>query len=246
MRRSIVLSAIATIATLTALAGVAAATFHQSSRVALTTHRAGHASGFTARISSTDATAPGAKPKRATRLVIAFPANTHFNLGTSLARACTLSDKQLTKPFGPSCPRRSEIGTGSAMINALPMATVQNVRATVNAYVRGADSLLIVLTGDQKLLPGTPPIIIHATVSGSRLTLRLPHVVYGRGKGKFKSFHGVTAVIASLTLSVPAMGSGTDSLLTAGACTRGRFVVSSRFTYADHSTMRLRSSSRCS
>ena len=240
MRRSIVLLAIATFAA-ASLAGVAIARFHQSSRVALTTDRAGHSTGFTAQLSSTDATAPGAKPKRATRLVIAFPANTRFNLGTSLARACTLSDKQLTKPFGPSCPRSSQIGTGSAMINALPMATVQNVRAKVKAFVHGADSVLIVLAGDQKLLPGTPPIIIHATVSGSRLTLRLPHVVYGRGKGKYKSFAGITAVIVSLKLNVPAMGSGADALLTAGACTHGRFVVSSSFTYADHTTMRLRS-----
>jgi hypothetical protein len=246
VRRSIVLLAVGTVATLASLAGVATATFHQSSRVALTTHLAGHSSGFTARVSSTDATAPGAKPKRAARLLIAFPANTHFNLGTSLVRPCTLSDKQLTKPFGPTCPRRSQIGTGSATVNALPMATVQNVHATVKAFVHGADSLLIVLVNDQKLLPGTPPIIIHATVSGSRLTLRLPHVVYGRGTGKYKSFHGITAVIASLTLRVPALGSGADALLTAGSCTRGRFLVSSHFTYADHSTMRLRSSSRCS
>jgi hypothetical protein len=246
VRRSIVLLAIGTVATLASLAAVATATFHQSSRIALTTHRAGHSSGFTARVSSTDATAPGAKPKRATRLVIAFPANTRFNLGTSLVRACTLSDKQLTKPFGPTCPRRGLIGTGSAMINALPMATVQNVRATVKAFVHGTDSVLIVLVNDQKLLPGTPPIIIHATVSGSRLTLRLPHVVYGRGKGKYKSFAGITAVIASLKLSVPAMGSGADALLRAGTCTHGRFVVSSRFTYADHTTVRLRSTSRCS
>jgi hypothetical protein len=132
------------------------------------------------------------------------------------------------------------------MINALPMATVQNVHATVKAFVHGADSMLIVLENDQKLLPGTPPIIIHAAVSGSRLTLRLPHVVYGRGRGEYKSFHGFTAVIASLTLRVPAMGSGADALLRAGTCTRSRFVVTSRFTYADHSTIRLRTSSRCS
>jgi hypothetical protein len=53
-------------------------------------------------------------------------------------------------------------------------------------------------------------------------------------------------VIASLKLSVPAMGSGADALLTAGTCTRGRFVVSSLFTYADHSTLRLHTSARCS
>jgi hypothetical protein len=98
-----VLSAIATLSA-TSLAGVAIASFHQSSRVALTTNRAGDSSGFTVHVSSTDPTAPGAQPKRATKLAIAFPANTRFNLGTSLARACTLSDKQLTKPFTRPSP----------------------------------------------------------------------------------------------------------------------------------------------
>jgi hypothetical protein len=42
------------------------------------------------------------------------------------------------------------------------------------------------------------------------------------------------------------MGSVADALLTAGTCSRGSLVVRSRFTYADHSTMRLRSVSRCS
>jgi hypothetical protein len=103
VRRWIVLSAIATLSA-TSLAGVAIASFHQSSRVALTTNRAGDSSGFTVHVSSTDPTAPGAQPKRATKLAIAFPANTRFNLGTSLARACTLSDKQLTKPFTRPSP----------------------------------------------------------------------------------------------------------------------------------------------
>jgi hypothetical protein len=244
MRRSMALSVVAALTPAFALAGVALGEFRQSSQVTLTTHIAGHSTGIAAHVSSSDATAPGAKPKRALKLVIAFPAGTHFNLGTGLVRTCTLTDTQLTRAFGPTCPSRSQIGTGSAFVNALPMATVQNVEAKVKAFVHGSHSLIIMLFNDPKLLPGTPPIILHATTSGSRLVVRFPRVVYGKSR-KYK-FAGVTAVIVSLKLNVPAMGTGSQALITAGTCTSSRFVVSSRFTYADHTTAVVRTRSRCS
>jgi hypothetical protein len=37
--------------------------------------------------------------------VIAFPAGTRFDLGIPLVRKCTLTDKQMAKPFGPTRPR---------------------------------------------------------------------------------------------------------------------------------------------
>jgi hypothetical protein len=226
-------------------ASVAIAGFHQDARVALTTHHAGDSSGISAQVRSADAAAPGAKPKRATKLEIAFPARTHFNLSTPLAATCTLTDRQLTTPFGPSCPARSQVGSGSAQLNAMPIPPAP-IGAKVKAYVSGANSLLVLLFPDQKLLPGTPPIIIHATVAGPRLTLPLPHVVYGKGKGDYKSFAGITAVIVSLKLNVPALGTGSKSLITAGSCHAGRFVVDSRFTYADRTKMLLTSRSTCS
>jgi hypothetical protein len=242
MRRWILAGAIAALTLV--LAGVAVANFTQVSKIALTTHTPGQSTGINASVRSSDPAAVGLKPKRATELVIAFPANTRFNLLSSMVSACTLSDKQLTTPFGPSCPSGGKIGSGSAVLNAMPIQPALD--AQVKAYVHGANSIMIVLYPNQKVLPGSPPIIVHAGVSEPRLVIPLPHVVYGKGTGKFKSFPGVTAVIVSLKLNIGAIGSGHDALITAGSCTAHTFVVKSRFTYADRSTRELISRSRSS
>lgn len=242
MRRPLLGGAITLLALMPASAAIAK--FSQTSHITLTTDVAGRSSGISASVRSSNPTAPGTKPKRATRLVIAFPGHTRFNLGTPLVGTCTLTDRQITKPFGPSCPHDSQIGTGSALLNAMPMAPKPAVDGKVKVFVSGADSILIVLFNNQKLLPGTPPIIIHAAVSGSQLTMRLPHVVSGSSH-KYK-YPGITAVIVSLKLNIPAMGSGSDALVTSGSCTAKHFVVTSRFTYADHTEQRLQTRSSCS
>jgi hypothetical protein len=227
-----------------ALAGVAIAKFNQVSKITFTAHRAGQSSGIKVYVHARDPAALGFKPKRATKLVIEFPSGTRFNLNTSLVTACTLTDKQITTTFGPSCPSDSQIGAGSAIVNAMPMAPKPGVDAKVKVFVSGSDRMFILVYNDQNLLPGTPPIIIHATVSGPQLTMKLPHVVYGKSN-KFK-FPGVTAVIALLQLNIPAMGSGSNALLTAGSCSKHRFVVKAHFTYADHGKAILNSRSSCS
>jgi hypothetical protein len=237
MRKWITL--IIALALLPALAGVALAAFSQSADVSFTTSLAGHSTGITVDVHARDPKAQGSKPKRATKLVIAFPAGTRFDLGTPLVRKCTLTDKQITKPFGPSCPARSLIGSGSAIVNAMPMAPKPGVDAKVKVYISGSRSMIVLVFNNQMLLPGTPPIIIHASVSGPRLTMLLPHVRYGASK-KYK-FGGVTAVIARLKLDVPAMG----SLITSGRCVSHRFVISSRFSYADRTSLVRSSSTSC-
>ncbi len=217
-------------------AGVALAAFGQTAGIALTTHRAGHSTGIAASIHSTDPTAPGAKPKAAIRLVITFPAGTRFNLGTALVKPCRLTDKQLTTPFGRACPRDSQIGTGAAIANASPLQQAVNTRLKV--YVGERRQIVLVV---QPLLPGLTPIVIRATVSGPRLTLPIPRLALGRAHG----FAGVTAVFVSLTLHVPALGTGRNALIVAGRCTAHRFVVRSRFLYADRTHLELSGESRC-
>lgn len=170
------------------------------------------------------------------KLVISFPAGTRFNLSTPLVTPCRLTDKQLTTPFGPVCPRRSQIGGGTAVANASPLQ--QAVNTGLKAYVGGDGQVILVFTPS---LPGTSPIVIHAIASGSRLTLPIPHLTLGRGR----HFAGIEAVFVSLTLHVPALGHGRDSLITAGRCTAHHFVVTSRFLYRDHSSLDLRTASSC-
>ena len=168
--------------------------------------------------------------------MITFPAGTRFNLGTPLLTDCRLTDRQLTTQFGPVCPRRSRLGTGTAVANASPLQ--QAVPTALRAYAVNRNQFILEFVPS---LPGTTPSIIRATVSGSRLTLPIPHLTLGRGH----DFAGVTAVFVSLTLHVPALGHGRDALVVSGRCTAHQFVVTSRFTYVDRSTLTLRSASAC-
>jgi hypothetical protein len=219
------------------LAGMALAAFTQVADVTLTVHRAGRSTGIRSDLHSSDPTAPGSKPKSASTLAITFPAGTRFNLGTPLIKPCTLTDKQLTTAFGPTCPHRSQIGSGSAVANASPLAA--KVTATVKAYVGAPREILLVIKPTS--LPGAPTIVIRATVSGSRLTIPIPQLVLGRSKG----FPGVTVVLVSLKLNVRALGSGRSALITSGRCRGGKFQVREQFSYRDHSTLGLLSSSPC-
>ena len=218
------------------LAAVALAAFHQTAAITLTTHTAGRSTGIVAALHSSDPTAPGAKPRSATRVAIAFPRGTTFNLRTSLVAACHLTDKQLTTPFGPACQARSQIGSGTAEANASPLQQV--IDAGVKAYVHSADQILLDITPS---LPGATPIIVHATVSGSTLTMAIPRIVLGKAHG----FAGITAVLVSLKLRIPPLGHGDDALILAGRCAAHRFVVISRLVYADHSRLTLRHASAC-
>jgi hypothetical protein len=216
--------------------GVALAAFAQTANVTLTTHTVGQSTGILAAMRASDPTAPGAKPKALASLVITFPAHTTFNLATALVGPCRLTDKQLTTPFGPTCPRKSKVGGGGAVANASPLQ--QTVKATVTAYVRSPTQILLVL---RPSLPGATPIIIHVTASGSRLEILIPRVVLGKARG----FPGITAVFVSLTLRIPALGRGPNALVRAGDCTSHRFVVRSRFAYRDHSVRDIRNTSSC-
>ena len=218
------------------LTAVALAAFNQTAAITLTTHIAGRSTGIVAALRSSDPTAPGAKPKSTTKVVITFPHGTTFNLRTPLVAACRLTDKQLTTPFGPACPAKSQIGAGTARANASPLQ--QTVKAGVKAYVHSADQIILDLTPS---LPGATPIIIHATVAGSTLTMAIPQVVLGKAHG----FAGISAVLVSLTLRIPPLGHGHDALILAGKCTGHQFVVTSRFVYADSTRLTSRRASSC-
>jgi len=220
------------------LASAALADLTQVAHVTLTAHRAGQSSGIASSIQSSDPTAPGGKPEAARRLVITFPAHTKFNLKTSLVKACTRSDSQLRNQFGPTCPRKSQIGTGTAVANASPVAAT--IKTNVKAYA-GKDNQIILVLKPTLTAFASEIIVIRAAVSGSKLTIPIPRVVLGKAPG----FAGVTVVLVSLKLHVGALGKGRTALITAGRCTAHKFVVGSHFDYADHSTLDVLSSSSC-
>lgn len=229
MRKWPIIAAVTVLAL--ALAGVAMAQFSQTSNITLTAHKGGKSSGIVANIQSSDPTAPGGKPKAATHLVITFPAGTKFNFGTKLIKPCTLSTKQLETLGGPSCKKSSKIGTGSAVANASP-TLLTPVNASVTSYVRNKSTVVLQVVTHPEI---APPIVILETVSGSKLSIPVP-----------TSSSGISLVLTSLKLNIPALGSGKTALVTSGKCVSHQFSVKSNFLYADGSRLALTSSSACS
>jgi hypothetical protein len=225
--RKLVTVALVAVASLV-LAGVALGAFTQTSNITLTARKAGSTTGIRANVSSSDPSVP--QPKAARLLVVTFPSKTKFNLGTPLVTACKLSDAQLAA--GAACPGKSLIGTGSAVANAYPLAT--SVPAAVKAYASGSGSMVMVATAS--VLGTTMRTIIHATVSGSKLTIPVPTPVVAT----------IKVVLVSLNLNVRAKGSGANALITAGKCSAHKFVVKSHFVYQDGSTFETATSSACS
>jgi hypothetical protein len=78
--------------------------------------------------------------------------------------------------------------------------------------------------------------IIHATASGSKLTIPVPTPVVAT----------IKVVLVTLKLNVAAKDSGTKALITAGQCSAHKFVVKSHFVYVDGSTFNTTDSSACS
>lgn len=258
MRKTLCALIVAVVMAIPAGIGLATASFRQSATVALTDDhagaaRAGASVGLNVKLVATDAGAPGGKPKAAKRVVIAFPGGTRFNLRTSVGRVCSLTDAQIKKPFGPTCPVASQIGRGAALLNTNPMGVVltqvkaplvATVRANVHAYVHAGNRMIIVLYLNMNDLPGAAPIILHGHASGHSLTVDIPRLIYG--KSKKPKFAGVTAAIVSLKLTAQPTGSGSHALVRAGTCDQGKYVVTSHFTYFDGSPLVVRSTSRCS
>jgi hypothetical protein len=248
MRKWITTTVVAVLAL--ALASVALAKFSQVANVTLTAHKGGQSTGINANLHSSDATAIGQKPKSAAELVITFPAGTKFNLRTGLRRTCTLSNKQLSNEFGPFCPSKSQIGTGTVGVNSMPITPPPNGR--VKAYIAGANKIVLVITPTLGAY-ASKITVIRGTVSGATLTIPVPQLLIGPCGGRHQpkcsdpktTFPGVTAVLVSLKLSVPALGSGRSALLTAGRCVSHKFVVKSHFVYRNHTKLDVKSSSTC-
>jgi hypothetical protein len=222
MRRLTIVAGVAVASLVFAAAAIAA--FTQVSNVKLTTTKAAHSTGIVADIHSTSDTAQ--ELKGAKLVVLKFPAGTKFQLG--LVKPCKLSDQQLTS--GKACPAASKVGSGSAKASAYPLP--QTITAGVTAFASGPHSMIILVKATQPI-PQT--LVIHVTVSGSKLTIPVPTPTVA----------GVKVVLTSLQLSVPARGSGRSALITAGRCTNHNFITKSHFAYTDGTTLDMQSASPC-
>lgn len=243
--RKLILSGAVAMLTLV-LAGVATATLTQISKITLTATRAGQPTGVRLHVQSIDAGAP--QPAAMTRVTISFPKGTRFDLNTSRLRKCAVPDKQLRDQFGRKCPKGSLIASGKGSLNTFPLPsgltkTPNEVPVTVTAYLGRANIILVLkptVTAYKSMIT-----VLHATVSGATLTVKLPKLMWGADKKAQPPFPGVRVVVVLLRLSVPAVGRGSNALITSGRCTARKFVVTSVFTYADGKRLTRKSSSAC-
>ena len=117
------------------------------------------------------------------------------------------------------------------MANASP-TLLTPLNASVTSYVRNKSTVILQVVTHPEI---APPIVILETVSGSKLSIPVPD-----------SSSGISLVLTSLKLNIPALGSGKTALVTSGKCRAHAFTVKSYFTYADGSTLALTNSSACS
>jgi hypothetical protein len=204
-------------------------TFVQVANVGLTAHKTGQSTGINSDLHSSDASQPGNKPVGAKTVVITFPAKTKFNLATPLVKKCTVPMSKLTALVPTTCPKSSQIGTGSAVVNASPIYATIN--AGVKAYVRNSKTIILVVTTGL-----AAPQVIAMTVSGAKLSIPVPN----------QSLGNTALVLTSLKLTTKAIGTGKKALMTAGKCVAHKFTVNSHFVYLDGSTLDIPSTSACS
>ncbi len=222
-KKSVSIAGACTLVLVLAAVAVAAA-FTQHATVAFTTTKAGKSTGITADIHSTfDRSKP---PKAAKLLTLTFPAGTKFNLNR--VKACTRSDKQLMG--GKSCPSASQIGSGSAVASPYPLP---DVNAKVKAFAAGKNRMILLITVTK---PVKQVVVIHETTSGAALKVPVPT----------PKVAGFKVVLIGLKLKVPARGSGSKALITAGRCVAKQFVFNARFVYTDGSKADVKSTSPCS
>jgi hypothetical protein len=137
------------------------------------------------------------------------------------------------QPVRPDVPSKSQIGTGSADVNASPITPAPNGRVT--AYIGGANKIILVVK------PTLGAYASQITVIGGH-GLGLDADGAGPADGDWR---GQEEQFCGCHRYAPVLGSGRSALITAGRCTAHKFVVKSHFVYANHSKLDLKSSSRC-
>lgn len=211
---------------ITALA-LASSQFTQTANITLTAKKAGKPTGFKASLASSD---PGAvQPQGLKVLTITFPAKTAFNFKSSAISRCKASDTEIKATGGKACPSKSRLGAGNAIANGAPV--IPTIPENVNAYA-GSNQIIFLLSPTG---PSGQILVLHGKVQGNKMTTEVPVISAG----------GLNIVISSLNLSIKTIGSGKNAFVTAGTCSKGKFVVKSKFVYQTGSVLNKSSSSAC-
>jgi hypothetical protein len=201
---------------------VASDQFTQKATTKLTVKKAKKSSGVAVSFHSADPGEPGAKPKRAAKIVIKLAPGTVFNKKT--VAHCDLSDEDV---IAGKCPAKSLVGTGVAKANVAPLiaSTTEDVKAYVNK--RG----LVLLLTDNAADPNVGSTIVLRAVISSRgvITVTVPEL---------QPLPGVFAVLTDFTLKTKPKSKGNGArkinlITNPEKCTKKGWKNSVTFTYAD-------------
>ena len=210
-------------------AAIASSQFKQTSKITLTATKPGKSTGFSASIESSDPGAPNGQPQALKTLTVTFPKNTKFNFKSSAIKQCVATDTELRATGGAVCPKKSKIGSGTAVANGAPVFPMIPEKAV--AYV-GSNEIRFLLTPTG---PVGQTLVLHGRVSGNVMTTNVPAITSG----------GLKIVITALSLKINAFGSGKNAFVTSGVCSKKKFVVSAKFLYETGAKLTISSSSKC-
>lgn len=229
--RTLKITAIGLAIAMLATTGIALASsqFKQTANVTLTATKPNASSGVKAVVFSSDPGAPFAQPQGLKVLTVTFPAKTTFDFKSKALTRCKASEAEIKATTSAACPAKSRLGSGSANANGAPV--LPSIPEGVSAFA-GSNEVILFLSPKA---PGGVALVLHAKVSGNRLTVEVPELKQGP----------VNIVLTELRLTIKAIGKGKATFIKAGKCVKKRFVVRSSFLYQTGEKLTLTSSSKC-
>jgi hypothetical protein len=226
LRKTAVLLLAACVLGVAAYAASASPRFMASLELTYLTTKPGVSSGFTTLMTWTDPGAPAGVPKVIKRINFRFPRGTIFD--TSALPRCAASDQTIKIRGASACPPKSKLGSGST-IGVFPSGA--RIATTV-ALFNARNQIIVVVTLNRALVTEfrdevkRDTIIVKpvlpAGVSLKRLALRFDAHSTGRGAAR--------KVYMRTPQSCPV--------------TR-HWTISGTFTYADRSSQKLTTTTRC-
>lgn len=200
MRRLLIAALTVLVALAVTAVAVASDQFTQSAKVQLTKNKAGKTSGIKlgqsvgvkAALKATDPGEPGGKPKAAKQITIKLPKGTRID--KSAVAQCNLSDEDVT---AGKCPKKSQIGTGTAKANVAPL--IPTTTEDVKAYASKQGLVLLLTDNEADPNPGQTIVLRASASKKGVIKVTVPEL---------QPLPGIFAVLTDFNLQTTPKGKG--------------------------------------
>lgn len=212
-----------------AAVAVASPQFTQSAKVKFSNNKAKRSTGVNVTLKATDAGEPGAKPKRASKIVIKLAPGSRINPKASAQ--CNLNDEDV---IAGKCPAKSLIGTGVARANVAPL--IASTTEDVKAYANRTGIVLLLTDNEADTNIGSTIVLRAKTSKLGVITVTVPEL---------QPLPGVFAVLTDFTLKTKPKSKGRGAkkinlITTPEKCTKKGWTHTVTFSYADGSAKDVR------